>query len=116
MLSWWGFVPGEDAAYAWRLTRPSWLGRTANGVMWWPTRRIRVDASSMSPSEVDAFLDRFDRLRPALLQGYAGAVDHLAARVVETGREGWGPKAVWVTSSPVSAVQRARIERAFRSP
>jgi phenylacetate-CoA ligase len=116
MLSWWGLGPGANAAYAWRSARPSLLNRAANAAMWWPTRRIRIDASSMSPADVDDFLRRFNRLRPELLQGYVGAVDHLAARVEAAGAPVWSPRAVWVTSSPVSAVQRARIERSFRAP
>jgi phenylacetate-CoA ligase len=70
----------------------------------------------MSTAEVDDFLRRMNRLRPELLQGYVGAVDHLAAHVEATGAPVWSPRAVWVTSSPVTAVQRARIERAFRAP
>jgi phenylacetate-CoA ligase len=62
------------------------------------------------------FVQKFIALRPPLLQGYVGAIDHLASYIEENRWDVPAPKAIWVTSSPVSAVQRRRIERIFGAP
>ena len=116
MMSWWGISPSADAAVVWRQPPQSALGRLLEQLYWWPAARIKLDASSMSPTELERFLARFDRLRPALLHGYVGAIDQLAAFAEHSGREVWSPKAIWATSSPISAVQRQRLERVFRAP
>lgn len=116
MLLWWGLTPGVDGAYVWRLLRTSRLSRWLNALMWWPTRRIRLDASSMSDTAVKAFVRRFNQVRPPLLQGYVGALDYLASYIEENALCVHPPRAVWVTASPVSETQRRRLERVFKAP
>jgi phenylacetate-CoA ligase len=116
MLRWWGLSPAADGAYVWRLVRAGRADRWLNAAAWWPTRRVRLDASRMTADAMRWFIERCRRLRPPLLQGYVGAVDHLAAFVEVEGLEAWRPRAVWVTSSPMAEVQRRRIERAFGAP
>jgi phenylacetate-CoA ligase len=116
MLSWWGLDPGWDAAYSWRVVPDGGVGAWADALRWWPTRRIWLDASRITPASVTAFLERYNRLRPALLQGYAGAIGHAASFAERTGLVLHSPRAVWLTASPVSAVQRALIEATFQAP
>jgi phenylacetate-CoA ligase len=116
MLSWWHLDPGVDAAHAMRLHRISRSARWADAARWWPTRRIWLNASCMTPTDVMVFLRRYGRLQPALLQGYSGAIHHLASVVEREGLLVHAPRAVWVTASPVPASQRALIARTFRAP
>ena len=70
----------------------------------------------MNTTALNHFVREFNRVRPPLLQGYVGAVSHLAQYVESNGLGVHSPRAVWVTASPVSSVQRRLIERAFRAP
>jgi phenylacetate-CoA ligase len=116
MLSWWGLKPGVDAAYVWRLTRQRKVSQFLNSALWWPTRRIRLDASAMAPHDMIGFVRAFNELEPRLLQGYVGAIDFLASHVEDNAVQMHAPSAIWLTSSPCSEVQRRRIERAFGAP
>jgi phenylacetate-CoA ligase len=116
MLNWWGLTPGVNQSTIWRDTRKSFISKLINKFIWWPTRRIHLDASSITNNEADLFLRKFNRLRPPLLKGYVGAIDYLAGLMLERGIQLFPPKAVWVTAAPLSRVQRKRIEEAFQAP
>lgn len=116
MMEWWKVCPWDDGAYVWRNPRTSWGTRFINHLLWWPTRKIRFDASSMSEKNMVDFVRRFNRLKPSLLQGYVGAVDELARFVLGRGCPVHAPAAIWLTSAPILPVQRRQIELAFKAP
>lgn len=116
LQEWFGVHPWDDHAYVWRDTRVTWKQRFVNKVLWWPTRHLKLDASFMTEKSMCAFLKKYNRMRPALLQGYVGAITQLAQYVVENNLCVWRPKFVWVTSAPISAVQRQMIIDAFHAP
>lgn len=116
MMNWWGIAPGTDGAFVWRSIR----NRKTDVLLYtwalWPTRRVFLDASSMTPEAMERFLAEFNTLRPPLLQGYVGAIYELSSYIQDRGLRVHSPKAIWVTSSPVSVVQRQRIEAVFNGP
>ncbi len=116
ILNWFGVHPGEDRGSLWRATRTTWRQKFVNRALWWPTRHLQLDASFMTESSLRAFLKQFNRLRPACLQGYVGAISQLARFVIDNQIEAWSPKFVWVTSAPLSPVQRKLIADAFHAP
>lgn len=116
LQSWFGIHPWDDHAYVWRIPKASCSARLKNAALWWPTRHLKLDASFMTEASMMDFLRRYNRLKPALLQGYVGAVTQLAQFVVECGLQVWSPKCVWVTSAPLSAVQRVLLKEAFHAP
>lgn len=116
VLGWWGVLPSADVAYVYRLVRESTLSRFLNAVYWWPTGRIWLDASQMTAASIEAFIGKYKRMRPGLVQGYVGAVVHLARHVEKSGTRLPPPRAVWVTASPISEVDRRVVERAFGAP
>lgn len=116
MLSWWGVGPGEDAAFAWRDFGWPALEKLRRSVLFWPTRRIYLDASLVTKASLDAFVRQYQAVRPSLLQGYVGAIESLADFVIESGVSFPPPKAVWLTAAPVSKTQRARMQAAFHAP
>jgi phenylacetate-CoA ligase len=116
MLGWWGIKPGLNSACCWREVRPKIIGQVINQLLWWPTLRIKLDASSMKSQDIEKFVKKFNRIRPALLHGYVGAVDYIASFIEQNRYSIVPPKAVSVTSSPITAVQRKRIEKAFNAP
>jgi phenylacetate-CoA ligase len=79
-------------------------------------RSVFLDAVSPDDAAIARFIEGFESIRPQLLHGYVGAVDQLATWLLARHRQVPPPKAVWVTSAPLSEVQRERIERAFGAP
>jgi phenylacetate-CoA ligase len=116
MMNWWGVEPYMDGGYVLRMPRKGCWEQLVNRAIWWPTRKLRMDASSMSEAAVREFITRFNDLRPPLLQGYAGAIHHVAMAITSQCLSVHSPLAVWVTASPMSEIQRQLIERAFGAP
>ena len=116
MLEWWGLSSSDDGGYVWRNPRQHFKDQRINEALWWPTRKIRLDASSMSEESLTGFIKQWNYTKPPQLQGYVGAVTELA-RFIETHRVEFSPpRVVWVTSAPLSSVQRTLMERVFKSP
>lgn len=116
VMRWWGVAPGVDTAYVWRFIRKGRIERAQYSLAHWPTRKIFLDASCMTKESMKGFVDEFNRVRPALLQGYVGAIHHLASYIHDSGSSVHAPRAIWVTSSPMTAIQRHRIESVFQCP
>jgi phenylacetate-coenzyme A ligase PaaK-like adenylate-forming protein len=116
MMRWWGVDASDNGAFVWRMRTKPGLRTVLNQAAWWPTRKLRYDASSMTPAGIDGFLADFNRLKPPLLQGYTGALAHLAMHILNNAREVHHPKAIWVTSSVLGDIQRKQIEQAFHAP
>ena len=116
LQEWFGVHPWDDHAYVWRETRTTWRQRFVNKALWWPTRHLKLDASFMTEDSIRSFLKQFNRVRPVLLQGYVGAISQLSQFVIDSRIAVWSPKFVWVTSAPLSPVQRKLIMDAFHAP
>ena len=110
---WFGVHPWEDHAYIWRDTRRTHLAKIKNMLLWFPTRHIKLDASIMTEESITRFISDYNSIKPTLLYGYVGAVSELAQYIIDHEVEVHSPKMVWVTSAPLSSVQRELISRAF---
>ena len=111
-----GVNPWDDHAYIWRDTRKSKLAKFKNAAMWCPTRHLKLDASFLTGEAIEEFLCKFNKLKPALLQGYVGAVSQVAQYVLDHKMTMWSPKVVWTTSAPLPPIQRQLIQKAFGAP
>lgn len=111
-----GVHPWNDHAYVWRDTRRSKWSKFKNAAMWWPTKHLKLDASFLTDESISKFLKKFNNLKPALLQGYVGAVSQVAQYVLDHHLTMCPPKVVWTTSAPLSQVQRQLIMKAFGAP
>lgn len=111
-----GVNPWDDHAYIWRDTRKSKLAKFKNAAMWWPTKHLKLDASFLTDEAIEEFLYKFNKLKPALLQGYVGAVSQVAQYVLDHKITMWSPKVVWTTSAPLPPIQRQLIQKAFGAP
>jgi phenylacetate-CoA ligase len=116
MMDWWGVTPGMNCASVWRGIRPGLLRDTVRAVVTWPTSELRLDAACLGEEEIRKFIWRFKTHRPRFLRGYVGAVDYLASFILDNAISVAPLAAVWVTSSPFTAVQEKRIEAAFGAP
>jgi phenylacetate-CoA ligase len=115
MLSWWGLSPGASIATMYRSSGDTKV-RLKNKLIRWPAPLIQLNASSYTSQDIEVFLDQVNRMKPDVIHGYVGAVDDVAAYILDRGIKVASPRAVWVTSAPLSAVQEARIQRAFGAP
>lgn len=118
MLRWWSISPSCNEANCWRSLphlNPSHKASLAER-LGLTKRRIFLDASNMNVQAMQEFINQMTRVKPALLQGYVGAIDALAGFVLARGLEAPSPQAVWLTASPSTLPQRQKIERAFGAP
>lgn len=115
VLNWWGVKSYQNAAFIYR-TRFEGFKKTMNDLMWWPTKRIFLDASAMNKKSMSHFAELFNRVKPKLLQGYVGAVYEFALFVLDNHLQLETPLAVWVTSAPLTQQQRSIMQDAFQAP
>jgi phenylacetate-CoA ligase len=113
---WWGVAPGENTARIWRDARPGFRRNLRHNLLWWPTRTVQMDANWIDERATAEFLDGWERIRPALFTGYAGAVLELAQFVERSGRTLRPPKAVATTSSPITPGQKQYLGEVFGAP
>ena len=116
LQSWFGVNPWDNHAYVWRDTRSSRIAKIKNATLWWPTRHLKMDATFITEEGMSQFIKNFNRLKPAMLQGYVGAITQLAQFVLDQGLVVHSPKFVWTTSAPLPELQRKMIAQAFRAP
>lgn len=116
MLGWWNLGLGQHAAHTWRLRRTDPWAKAANRALWWPTRRIWLNAAAMRPRDVEEFIEEFIHLQPKLLQGYVGALEHVAASIIQHKLTVPSPLAIWTTAAPLSPHSRQTIQLAFSAP
>ena len=115
MYRWWGVQPWDNLA---RIGR--WgFGRKAtlkNDVTWWPTKQRYMDAGLITPESMRRFHRDITRIRPALIEGYVGAMLEFADFVEAEGLRIDPPKAVATTAAPLTSASRARLESVFGAP
>ena len=114
-LNWWGIEPWENQAYIYRNVRKG-LGKIINTIKWWPTKRVLLDCSSMDVQDMDCFIAKINKIKPAFIQGYVGGVYDFAKYVNDNHIKLFAPKAIWVTAAPLSESTRLFIESALGAP
>lgn len=115
-LNCWKLNPWDDGAYIWRMVRKNEILNTLNQILWWPTKKIRLDASYLDDIKLAAFRNKINKYRPKLIQGYVGAITEFAEYLNRNKLTIHSPASIWVTSAPISKVQRNIIEEVFKAP
>ncbi|MGM7679297.1 phenylacetate--CoA ligase family protein [Microbacterium sp. A94] len=115
MYSWWGVEPYDDLARIgrWNFGRMDTL---KNGVSWWPTRQLYLDAGMISSETMSAFHRSLSHVRPPLIEGYVGAMLEFADFLERRKLTVPTPLAVATTAAPLTASARARLEDVFGAP
>jgi O-antigen/teichoic acid export membrane protein/phenylacetate-coenzyme A ligase PaaK-like adenylate-forming protein len=113
---WWGVEPGDNQAVIWRETSFSRWRTLRHDALWWPTRILRMDANAIDRAAVTEFVAGWERIRPALLLGYVGAVIEVARAIERSGRKPPPPKAVGTTAAPISLAQKRYLGDVFGAP
>lgn len=115
MLSWWDADGGGDVATIYREPSMGIIRKLVDAGIWYPRERIVLNASLLTEDSINLWIARCNRKQPSVLHGYLGAVDHVAQHILKCGLDVWSPKAIWVTSAPLTEIHRKRIEAAFHS-
>ncbi len=115
VLRWWGIDPSDDIAFIYRKVRTGWRAKI-NFLMWYPTKRVFLDASLMTSKSMNTFYADIARMKPPILQGYVGGVFEFAKYCQKNKLTLDFLKAVWVTSAPLSEPSRKLMETVFNAP
>lgn len=115
MYTWWGVEPYENLG---RIGRWSFgvKQEVVNALQWWPSRHAYLDAGYIDTAGMSAFSDRLDRIKPALLEGYVGALLEFADYVERSGRRFPSIRAIGTTAAPLTASARQRISDVLKAP
>lgn len=116
MLSWWGLPPNCNWASVYRDIARDGKARLLKRLFWWPTRKVLLNASAFSNSDIDRFVAEFRSVRPPLVHGYVGALDRVADYILERGLSLPSARVVWATSAPLTPIQERKIGKAFGAP
>lgn len=108
MLRRWEVEPGADMAQFWRVPEvcKKFSYKIKNRIIWWPTKRLSIDASFLTNAKFDAFTRKINKVKPAIFWGYVGAIEQYAVFLKNNGIDIATPKCVWVTAAPVSKIQK----------
>ncbi|MCW2530180.1 MAG: hypothetical protein JWM76_5040, partial [Pseudonocardiales bacterium] len=115
LFDWWGVHPSDDIAILRRRIRTN-ADQRRHDFLWWPSKRIQIDAYRMDDERVDVFAADWERVRPRIFVGYVGGVVELARFYEARGARPNPPEAIAVTAAPLTEAQRTLIQDVFRAP
>lgn len=113
VMKWWNLPLSPNIAFVFRLTRSSKISILLNKLMWFPTKRIFLDASCVTDEKIEKFISRIIENKILVLQGYTGALNEIANYVLNNAIKVEGIQAVWCTSSPLTKKIRNNLKTAF---
>lgn len=115
MYGWWGVKPWDNIARVgrWDFSRREEL---KNDLQWFPTKQIYLDAALINTETMETFHRRLLSTRPALLEGYAGAMLEFADFVEKRKLPLPALRAVATTAAPLTEVVRKRLQDVLGAP
>ncbi len=117
MLKRWSATPSSDILMLWRMTESSksLKNRLINELIWWPTKRLKVDASSLGQKKLNFIVEYLFSEKPAIIWGYVGSVEQLALHMEAQNIELNYDPLIWVTAAPLSEIQKNLICKTLSS-
>lgn len=88
--------------------------RLLSKLFWYPHKIIALDASSVSQSDLDNFVKRIIKYRPKIITGYVGTILLVGRYVLQRKIEIPKVDLCWVTSAPVSEVEKKILREVFK--
>lgn len=115
MYRWWGVEPWDNLARIgrWGFGLKDTL-KTA--VTWWPSKQIYLDAKLFDATTMRAFHRAIVKTRPALIEGYVGAMLEFAEFLDAEGLTIPPPRAIATTAAPLTENARHRLESVYGTP
>ena len=112
-LRWWGVSPASNMGIISRGVPKGTWSKLKKYILWWPTKRVYLDASCMSISDIQDFVIRIKKYKIEVIQGYVGGIEKVADYIIKNNIIITSVKLVWSSSSPLSKNARERIQKAF---
>tara|TARA_R100000655_G_C2992756_1_gene193337 strand:- start:520 stop:984 length:465 start_codon:yes stop_codon:yes gene_type:complete len=112
-MKWWNLSISPNIAFVFRLTRSSKISVLLNKLMWFPTKRVFLNASSVNEEKIKKFLTEVVENKIVVLQGYTGTLNEVANYVILNNIKVDNIQAVWCTSSPLTRNIRINLQKAF---
>ena len=113
MLRQWSVSPAAHVGIVHRRVPRSFIGKLKNRLLWWPTKRVYLNAASITDADLRKFVDGITKKRIVWLQGYVGGLERIADYVIAHGIKIDSLKVVWSTSAPLLLNVRKKMEHAF---
>lgn len=115
MYRWWGVEPWDNLA---RVARWGFgpLDTVKTALSWWPSRQVYLDVRLFDATAMRNFHKTIVKTRPALIEGYVGAMLELANFFEEEGLTTPTPRAIATTAAPLTENARHRLETVFQAP
>jgi phenylacetate-CoA ligase len=113
-----GYDQGTSVLKIWGAERdlalnPSWRWKLyEQGVL----HRYVAGAGQLNDEIMDGFVEKLNRHKPRILYGYAGTINHFADYLEASGKAFHKPQHLIVTAEPITAADRAKMERIFACP
>lgn len=117
MLKRWSTNPSSDMLMLWRMadSSKSLKNRLINELIWWPTKRLKVDASSLDQEKLNFIIKYLFSKKPPIIWGYVGSVEQLALHMeAQNIKLNYDPL-VWVTAAPLSEIQKNLFNKTLSS-
>jgi phenylacetate-CoA ligase len=112
-LKWWGVHPGDNHGVVNRSVPKTLKQKIRNYFIWWPTKRIFLDASSVTESNIAEFVSLISKRKIKFLVGYCGSLEKIADYILKNDLKINVLKLVWSTTSPLAKPVRLKMEKAF---
>ena len=95
---------GQNMAMLWRIPKSnqSLAYKLTNSVIWFPTKRLFLDASSIDKTLLSNMVGQIKRYQITILWGYAGALEQLIDYCIDENRLLHSVRLVWSTASPIN--------------
>ncbi|MCG2590794.1 phenylacetate--CoA ligase family protein [Rhodohalobacter sulfatireducens] len=116
MLSWWGLSPLDNMASIYRGLPEKGIKKAAWNFIRWPQKILHMDATNITPDNIELFLSEYSSIKPRLVHGYVGGIEAIAEYIIDNNIEIQSPKVVWTTAAPISKIQEEKISEAFKAP
>lgn len=112
-LKWWGVHPFDNHGVVNRSVLKTRLNKLVNKMLWWPTRRTFLDATSVTEKDLKKFVGLIDKRKIKFLVGYCGSLEKLSDYIIKNNIQIQSLSLVWTTTSPLIHSVRKKMERAF---
>lgn len=110
---WWGISYADNTAITHRRVPSNMKELIKNRLLWWPTKRIYLSATSMTDDKIASFVRDIEKKNIVWITGYAGALERIADYVLCNDIKLTTLKMVWSTSAPLTDITRHKMENAF---
>ena len=79
---WWGISYADNTAITHRRVPSNMKELIKNRLLWWPTKRIYLSATSMTDDKIASFVRDIEKKNIVWITGYAGALERIADYVL----------------------------------